>query len=321
MRILCSIEGIVSPNFPNSGIRDIVAAGYVGVVVSPLEDVEDFKRICNACKNAGVDIVDATKNLLMNQTKIIGGHHVRGLYSDALEAVAVIDSPNNEYSGFNFDVGNANLCALNMQDFITTLGTRLKMITLSDNDGNIDSSLLPFTSAHDGQSRTDWLGIIRGLRAIGFDGDLVMKFTDTALACSTLIRPELIKFSKIIADFIAWQINIESFIKRYEKRVVFGAGNMCRAYMKCYGVKYPPLFTCDNNSKLWNTEFCGLTVKSPEALLELPKDCAVFICNVYYKEIEQQIRDMGIKNPIERFNDEYLPTLHFTRLQRGENYA
>ena len=36
---------------------------------------------------------------------------------------------------------------------------------------------------------------------------------------------------------------------------------MCRNYMKCYGEKYPPKFTCDNNPKLWGTNFCGLEVK------------------------------------------------------------
>ncbi len=36
--------------------------------------------------------------------------------------------------------------------------------------------------------------------------------------------------------------------------------------MKCYGEQYKPLFTCDNNSSIWGTQFCGLDVKSPEAL-------------------------------------------------------
>ena len=47
----------------------------------------------------------------------------------------------------------------------------------------------------------------------------------------------------------------------------------------------------------------------------MPEECAVFICNIYYDEIEQQLRDMGIKNPIERFNDEFMPSFHFTRLE------
>ena len=91
---------------------------------------------------------------------------------------------------------------------------------------------------------------------------------------------------------------------------------MCRNYMKCYGEKYPPLFTCDNSQKLWETEFCGLTVKPPETLAALPEDCAVFICNIYYREIEEQLRRMGLKNPIAFFNDEYMPSFYFDRVER-----
>ena len=90
---------------------------------------------------------------------------------------------------------------------------------------------------------------------------------------------------------------------------------MCRNYLKCYGEKYPPLFTCDNNGKLWGSVFEGLEVKNPQVLSALPKDCAVFICNIYYREIEEQLRQMGIENPIEFFNDEYMPSFYFDRLE------
>ena len=91
---------------------------------------------------------------------------------------------------------------------------------------------------------------------------------------------------------------------------------MCRNYIKCYGGRYQPLFTCDNNQELWGTRFCGLEVSSPERLKELPKDCVILICNIYYREIEQQLRGMGIENRIEFFNDEYMPSFYFDRLER-----
>ena len=107
---------------------------------------------------------------------------------------------------------------------------------------------------------------------------------------------------------------MKNVLKRYSKRVLFGAGNMCRNYMKCYGEKYPPLFTCDNNSEMWGTVFCGLEVKPPEAITKVKGDCGIFICNIYYREIEQQLKDMGIEH-IEFFNDEYMPSFHFDRLK------
>ena len=89
---------------------------------------------------------------------------------------------------------------------------------------------------------------------------------------------------------------------------------MCRNYMKNYGEKYPPLFTCDNDSRLWGSTFCGLEVKSPHALKEVPEDCGIFICNIYYREIEEQLRKMGIEKNVEYFNDEYMPSFYFDRV-------
>lgn len=62
--------------------------------------------------------------------------------------------------------------------------------------------------------------------------------------------------------------------------------------------------------------FCGLEVKPPAALKELPKDCGILICNTYYREIKKQLLEMGIeKDKIGFFNDEYMPSFHFDRLK------
>ena len=144
---------------------------------------------------------------------------------------------------------------------------------------------------------------------------LILHFPDSARGFSPLLRPRLMELAKAVADYLKWQIELETMLKRYPSRVLFGAGNMCRNYMKCYGEKYPPLFTCDNNAALWGKEFCGLKVREPECLKELPADCAVLICNIYYREIEKQLREMGIAAPIVFFNDEYMPDFYFDRLE------
>ena len=120
---------------------------------------------------------------------------------------------------------------------------------------------------------------------------------------------------KALFDYFTLQLNMERDLKKYRRVALFGAGNMCRNYMKCYGEKYPPLFTCDNNSRLWGTELEGLAVKEPEALKDLPQDCGVIICNTYYHEIAAQLQEMGIQN-IGYFNDEYMPSYYYDRLQR-----
>ncbi len=259
--------------------------------------------------------------LLTNQCRNISGHLTRGVCSDGWEAAEWVDRLNEEAGeqrfGFCMDVGVSSLCGQNMYDVTLTLGDRLKAVILRDCDGSQDSAMLPFTCVGGGQSRTDWLSLIRGLRQTGFSGKLMLNMADTAAAFSPILRPELLRLAKSTADYFSWQIGIEGLLKKYPSRVLFGAGNMCRNYMKCYGEQYPPLYTCDNNRKLWGTVFCGLEVKPPEQLRRLPEDCAVFICNIYYREIEKQLRDMGIGNPIEFFNDEYMPSFYFDRLEEG----
>lgn len=260
--------------------------------------------------------------LLENQCKDFNGHLVRSICALPEEAVDWIDRLNeavgNERFGFCMDVGVCNLCGQNMYDFIIGLGNRLKAVIVRDCNGSQESAMLPFTSVYRGNSQTDWQNLIRGLREIGFDGALIMDIRDTVAAFSHLLRPEILRLSKKIADFLKWQIEMETRLKKYPSRVLFGAGNMCRNYMKCYGDKYPPLYTCDNDKYVWDTKFCGLTVKNPQNLKELPEDCAIFICNIYYHDIREQILEMGVKNPIEYFNDEYMPSFYLDRLEMKE---
>lgn len=264
--------------------------------------------------------------LLENQCRDVNGHMVRGICSDAVDAGNWIDQLNQaaretgdeERFGFCMDVGVCNLCGQNMQEFLSSIGSRLKAVVLRDCDGQKESSMLPFTCSGFGQTNTDWLGMIRGLRAISFDGQLILNLSTTASFFSPLLRPQLLQLTKAVGEYFKWQIQMEILLKKHKSIALFGAGNMCRNYMKCYGSTYPPLFTCDNNPRLWGTEFCGLEVRPPESLKRLPKDSVIFICNIYYREIEKQLRDLGIENDIQYFNDEYMPSFYFDRIERGE---
>lgn len=306
-------------------IRICGKAGSRYLIVRPLPVQAGTEKNWEENRFFYLSLADAAREnkviiLLGNQCKDRNGHLVRGVCADAEEAVSWVDSLNasagEERFGFCMNAGTYNLCGQSMREIAVRLGPRVKAVLLRDCDGHQESSMLPFTAVHGGQPQTDWLGLIRGLREIGFDGELVMDLSDTAAAFSPILRPQLLALAKAVAEYFKWQIGIENTLKKYSSIVLFGAGNMCRNYMKCYGEKYPPLFTCDNNRALWGTTFCGLEVKPPESLAALPDDCAVFICNIYYREIEKQLREMGITNPIEFFNDEYMPSFYFDRLQR-----
>lgn len=273
---------------------------------------------------------EETKFLLTNQCRNQNGHLVRGICSDDAETVKWIDALNAEAVkrsdkpdgkelperfGFCLDIGNCNLCGQNVQEMTAALGERIHAVILTENDGQKPARLFPFTSAYRRSSTMDWLGVVRGLREITYDGYLILETTDTTVAFSPLLQPYLFPVYKAVLDYFEMQIQIERNLKRYTHIALFGAGNMCRNYMKCYGEKYPPLFTCDNNSELWGTEFEGIAVKNPEELKNLPENSGVIICNIFYREIETQLHAMGITN-IGYFNDEYMPSFYFDRLKR-----
>lgn len=272
---------------------------------------EWYERLIPEAKKHQVTI------LISNQCKFSEGHWVRGIFAEP-DALAEWIDRENEKAGYDafaacLDAGNSNLCGQDNYELIHALGSRIKAVIIRENDGHEEFSLMPFSH---GYSKPDYMGLIRGLREIDFDGLLWIDAMNSYGSYSTMIRPALMHLIKETGDYLAWQIGMERGLKRYSNRVLFGAGNMCRNYMKCYGEDYPPLFTCDNNQSLWGEEFCGLTIKDPKELLSLPEDCVIYICNTYYREISTQLRELGVTNPIEYFSDEYLPSYHMDRIAR-----
>lgn len=297
-------------------IRISKEVGVEYIIIEPLvkskRNRELFLSYASVAREMGIKI------LIKNCYEVCNGHFIRGAFADSYRLAEFIDDLNkscgDEIFGLCMDVGVCNVLGQNMYEFASVLRERIKAVYLRENDGIHDSALLPFTCAEKGQDKMDWLNFIRGVRAIQFDGSVILDFKDTINAHSHMLWESLARFAFETSKYIEWQLSIENTIKKYDTRVLFGAGNMCRAYMKCYGQKFPPMFTCDNNKNLWGTEFEGLTIKNPEELKKLPSDCAIFICNIYYDEIEKQLKDMNITNPIERFNDEFMPSFHFDRI-------
>lgn len=285
----------------------IVPSLFAGIAQNEIWNVNRkyYLSLAETAKKQGIVL------LLENQCRSVNGKLGRGICADAYEAREWIDELNRQtgWEGFGFclDTGVCTLCGQSMAEMTGILGNRIKAVILRDCDGICESAQLPFTCAKQRISQTDWQSLIRGLRKLEYEGLLMLDMQDTAAAFSPILRPQLLSLAYSTVLFLKWQISLEYTISKHRHVVLFGAGNMCRNYMQAYGKKYPPLFTCDNNQQLWGSRICGLEVKPPEALRELPEDCGVLICNIYYREIEQQLRDMGVRN-IEYFNDEYLDT-------------
>lgn len=295
-------------------IKSCEKAGCRNLIVQPLfagikkgdewlKNYEYYRELGREAEKSGIRI------LMENQCGSINGHLVRGVCADAFQVVEWIDRLNKELDGEIFgcclDTCAGSLCGQDMGEMVEILGARLKAVLLRECDGFHEAGRLPFTGHSEGGDSVEWTRLITGLMRSEFDGILIMDARDTLRGFSHLLRPQLYPVIKSVCDFFQWQITMEARLKKYPARVLFGAGAMCRHYMEYYGKDYPPLFICDNNQGIWGKNVCGVEVKTPESLKKLPEDCAVVICNMYYKEISEQLIRMGIKH-IETFNDEYL---------------
>ncbi len=107
-----------------------------------------------------------------------GAHKVEGPGCNPYRAVKRIDEINEKYGaevlGFCYDTGHGNLVGLDPYKFITTLGKRLKVLHMHENDGIADLHQLPFTftRTRENTSVLDWDGVLRGLSEVGFDSVL-----------------------------------------------------------------------------------------------------------------------------------------------------
>lgn len=295
-------------------ISACIGTGCKYIVIQPLfsgipkgdlwrENHRYYSALGAEAKKVGVQI------LMENQCGYFNGHFVRGVCSDSFVTAEWIDRLNKELEeevfGFCLDTGACNLCGQDMGEMAAVMGAQLKAVLIRECDGIHETSRLPFTGNSVNGHDMDWHGLIRGLRRIDFDGVLIMDASDTLRGFSYLIRSSVYRLIRSVADYLKWQIGMERCIKEYQSRVLFGAGNMCRQYMACYGEQYPPLFICDNNPALWGSKAYGVEVKPPEQLKDLPDGCVVIICNTFYEEIAKQLKAMGVKR-IGTFSDECL---------------
>ena len=185
MKIVCSPKGIVDKDRPRQGIMDIADAGFLdqGVICGLSEDetdvwgdaaceyrivepiVEDVEKdaLWTVNREYYLSLLDEARThnvkiLLKNMCRNVGGHLIRGVCSDAAEAVAWVDALNTEAGearfGFCVDMGVCNVCGQDLNEYITPLGNRVKAVILQDGNGSEAQALLPFTAAYKKTLRT-----------------------------------------------------------------------------------------------------------------------------------------------------------------------
>lgn len=99
-------------------------------------------------------------------------------HSDVHEVCQYIDSLNAEAQenifGYCLDIGHARMGKNDINRMIKVLGNRIIALHLHENNGTVDSHLIPFTQVNEkGDGRSiDWNLVLDGLREIGYEGAL-----------------------------------------------------------------------------------------------------------------------------------------------------
>lgn len=173
------------------------------------ETAKLIDAIATMAKEMGITIC------IENLYDSIGGHHVEGPCCNAGKAVQRIDAFNEKYKaevlGFCFDTGHANLVGIDFERFLTTLGDRIKVLHIHDNDGISDLHQIPFTfsKTRENRSSTDWDGFIRGLRNIKFDKVLSFETAPVLSAFPESMKPDVLGFIAGIGRYFSRKVEDE----------------------------------------------------------------------------------------------------------------
>lgn len=179
-------------------VHGFKAKQYVGSEAAEWQLTEQFlESLAPKAKELGITL--CIENLYDN----IKGHLVEGPCCNAELAAERIDRLNAKFQaevfGFCFDTGHANIVGIDPEHFLTTLGHRLKVLHIHDNDGQLDLHQIPFTftKSRTNNSSTDWEGFLQGLRNCNFNG--VLSF-ETAPVLMAFPKPLKIDALRLIAQ-------------------------------------------------------------------------------------------------------------------------
>ena len=151
--------------------------GCPAIVVHPIgrtdknDEIETnlmlYRKLMPAAKKYKVVIC------LENLFKTVNAITYEGPCADAKEAVWYIDKLNEEAGekvfGFCFDIGHALLTKKNVKQYLLTLGKRLTVLHLHDNNSIFDCHMAPYSYIGNGKGFIcDWEGFIEALREIGY---------------------------------------------------------------------------------------------------------------------------------------------------------
>lgn len=171
-------------------------------------NLEMYRRLMPAAKKYGVKIC------LENLFAVVQGHVIESdVCTDAEDFCMLIDKLNAEAGedifGFCFDVGHANITSKNLRQYLNTIGKRLTILHIHDNDSQADAHLMPYTQVTDHWGNTlatDWEGFIAGLKDIGYEGNLSFETFNTTKLFPKETHKELLSLIVSIGKYFRKRI-------------------------------------------------------------------------------------------------------------------
>ena len=131
-----------------------------------------------------------------------GSRFVEGRLSNPYDAARMIDILNEEaggdYFGFCLDIGHANLCHLDIKQYLKIMGKRMTIFHIHDNNAMDDLHMIPYSYLTNGKTHVcNWERFVEGVKEIGFEGTLAF---ETFRIFSAYPQPAHTSALKLISD-------------------------------------------------------------------------------------------------------------------------
>lgn len=139
-----------------------------------------------------------------NLYESMGGRIMEGTCADPKEAVWYVDTLNalagEELFGICLDTGHMELTHRKPADYVRSVGKRLKILHLHENDDFGDLHQMPYTFGREGKDGVDWKDLAQALAETGFEGTLSFETFPCVNSFPRSVREEVLKTIKEIGN-------------------------------------------------------------------------------------------------------------------------
>ncbi|MBQ2714750.1 MAG: sugar phosphate isomerase/epimerase [Clostridia bacterium] len=143
------------------------------------KNLEFYNKLLPTFKDCGIKL--AIENLFYVST-VKEDTYERSYIATGRDVVDFINYIGDDYVVSCLDSGHANMLGVDIEEFITTVGDKLKVLHLHDNYGKADLHLPPL------YGNIDWMKLKSALDKVGYDGVYSMELDGIARGCNVTLE-------------------------------------------------------------------------------------------------------------------------------------